>query len=129
MSSGATELGSRPSPGGVRSLASLRVEDAEQLGEEAADLARLAHAGVPLGEAFVISLLGDDAAGGVAAVVAPAVGPGREVRLEPWFVTRSVALRAGPRWPALVPIATGAEVEPRVRELFEAVRSSSMAGA
>src|SRR5688500_3457970 len=106
-------------PGGVRSLTSLREHDAEALGEEAADLARLGAAGVPLGDAFVISLLGDDAGARVGGIVESALAPGRSILLLPWFVTRTVALRAGPRWPVLPPIESAAEVGPRVRELIE----------
>ena len=90
-------------PGGVRSLASLRPEDADALGEEAA--AR------------------------VAAVIEPVLTPGREVRLEPWFTSRSATLRAKSRWPVLAPITSAAEITARVRELLDAVRAPAMVGA
>ncbi len=129
---------------GVRPLDALTEADLDMLGDEVADLATLAAAGVPIAPGFVVSF--DESPALVArrlsdALASPPPDPpllgsvpppplGRPVlKLRPWFRTMSLAQRAEGLWPALADATTAEDVGERVAAAFDGVRAPAMAAA
>ncbi|RZO48258.1 MAG: hypothetical protein EVA89_37850, partial [Sandaracinaceae bacterium] len=112
---------------GVRPLDALTEADLDTLGDEVADLATLAAAGVPIAPGFVVSF--DESPALVArrlsdALASPPPPLGRPVlKLRPWFRTMSLAQRAEGLWPALADATTAEDVGERVAAAFDGVRA------
>lgn len=115
---------------GVRSLAGLRPDEAVDLGEEGQALARLAAAGVPIIEGWLVRLSTDGASARLADLVRRGLdeGPGA-VRLRPLFPSRAAAIRFERRAGTIADVAGEDEVEQRVGELLEALGSTDVTAA
>lgn len=115
-------------PWGVRTLASLRPGDAG--GEEAEALAILVAAGLPMAEAWIVNLSGEERAGRLADALRGALdaSPGtRRVRLRPLFPSASTADRFGGRPGILQTIDDVGDVPAVVGAFLSAIGSADVA--
>ncbi|HJL20330.1 MAG TPA: hypothetical protein RMH99_31980 [Sandaracinaceae bacterium LLY-WYZ-13_1] len=136
--------GAAPEPtsvlAGARLLDHLTPADADALGGEAADLATLREAGVPVARGYVISF--DREPHEVASALAHALSrpppkprllgtsakPVRlGVRLRPWFESASVSHRVGSRWPSTPPIVDPTQITPALETLWAEVGAARRA--
>lgn len=129
----------------IRPHGALTRADAGTLGEEAADLAALADAGVPICPGWVVSFdaqpgevaplleasLREPVTAAVPRGTQPPPPPARAaLRLSPWFRTAAHAARAEPRWPAVDPVLEPSEVLARLSALWaDAPRVGALLGS
>jgi hypothetical protein len=113
---------------GVRELGALRRDELLSMGEEAADLARVADLGVPFGAIWLIGLT-DNAESQVLAAVTAAMALDLEdpiIELGGFHASHAVAVRSRRFWPRPIALRRGDDVRGRVRELFGVLESPGL---
>lgn len=122
----------------IRRLDALSRADAGALGDEAADLACLVEAAVPVCAGWIVPV--DVAPEDVLARLEASLGepprrrttrgsqppppPSRAcLRFAPWFRTAALATRAAPRWPEQPDVFDASEVAPRLTEVLARARA------